>query len=129
MACQVCFFLCVSSHIADEGEDGEEHKLDSAGDAHGDGHPAVDAADAEEIEVAQGVEGGGLQSNAGRWQEGEQPVEDARRRDHIDNDRQDAEGEGGEGDGDKVFHTRREEKNGADGGENGQERQQAQDDL
>lgn len=97
------FLLYVSSHIAGEGEYRKEDELDGIGDAHGDRHPAVDAADVQEMEVAQGVEGGGLKGDARRRQEGEQPIDDARWRDHVDDDRQNAEGEGSEGDGDEVF--------------------------
>lgn len=95
----------MSPHIACHGEDGEEDELDGIGDAHGDRHPAVDAANVQEMEVAQGVEGGGLKGDARRWQEREQPIDDARWRDHVDDDRQNAEGEGGEGDGDEIFHA------------------------
>ena len=68
--------LRMSPHIVHHGEDGEEHELDSAGDAGGDRCPADEIAEMENVVIPRGIEGAGLQGDAGRRQEGVDPVDD-----------------------------------------------------
>ena len=54
-----------ASHMADDGENGEQHQFHSADDAHGNRRPTKKIAEPQQVKIAQGVEGAGLQADTG----------------------------------------------------------------
>ena len=119
----------MSPHVAHHGEGGEEHELNSGGDAGGDRCPADEIAEMENVVIPRGIEGAGLQGDAGRRQEGVDPVDDDGGQCHVDEHWQEAEQQRAAGGGDEIFQARGEEQDRTDCGEDREQRENRKQDL
>lgn len=58
-------FSGAAPHMADDGKKGEQHQFGGADHCHGNRRPAEKIAEPQQVKIAQGVEGAGLQADTG----------------------------------------------------------------
>ena len=122
----------MSPHIACHGEDGEEHELDSAGDAGGDRCPADEIAEMEKegydkdfsiaLSAASSLQSPLIPPSTTVM------VYDGGQR-HVDEHWQEAEQQRAAGSGDEIFQPRGEEQDRTDCGEDREQRENRKQDL